>query len=56
VGLEDASVGEVQPGEHDQLVTRLDAVQGVGERGIDLQERLRRALGLVGGIGDRVKR
>jgi len=56
MGLEDASVGEVQPGEHDQLVARLDAVQRFGESWLDLQKRLRCALGLVGGIGHRAER
>ncbi len=44
-------------GEHDQLVTRFDAVQRVGERGIDLQQRFRCAREcLVGGTGDRAQR
>ena len=56
VGLEDFAVGEMEPGQHDQFVTGLDAVQRVEEGGLDLEQRLGCALErLVGGVGGRVQ-
>ena len=37
MGLEDVSVGEVEPGEQDQCVADADPMQRVGEDGIDLE-------------------
>jgi hypothetical protein len=49
---EDAAVGEVQPGEHDELVAGLDALKPVGNGGIELEPRLRCAFErLIGSVG-----
>jgi hypothetical protein len=40
MGLQDLAVSEMQPGQDDQFVARLEAMQGVGERGIDLEQCL----------------
>lgn len=50
---QDVAVGEVEPGEHDELVAGLDAMEGVGEGGVDLEGRFgcafERLVGRVGG-------
>jgi len=54
---EDAAVGDVQPGEHDELVAGLDAVKAVGNGGIELEPRLRCAFErLIGSVGGAAKR
>src|SRR5207302_2389983 len=51
---EDAAVGEVQPGEHDELIAGLDAVK---PGGIELEPRLRCAFErLIGSVGWGAKR
>src|SRR5262249_18795168 len=51
VRLANLAIGEVQPGEQYQLVTRLDPVERVGERGVDLEQRRGCAFGrLIGGV------
>jgi hypothetical protein len=57
LGGRSQQVGDVQPGEHDELVTGLDAVKPVGNGGIELEPRLRcafeRLIGSVGGGAER---
>src|SRR5262249_48593449 len=56
VGLEDVSVGEVEPGEQDQCVADADPMERVGEDGIDLEHGFGGALeGLVRGIRRRAQ-
>jgi hypothetical protein len=57
VGLEDVAVGEVEQGEQDQFVAGLDAVECVGEGGVDLELRLGCTFEcLVGRAGARAQR
>jgi hypothetical protein len=57
VRQEDVAVGEVKPGEQDQLVARLYAVKPVGDGWIDLEQRLRCALEcLIRGVGGSAER
>src|SRR5262245_25414633 len=57
VGLEDISVGEVEPGEQDQLVADADAMKRVAEDGLDLEQRFGCALeGLIRGLSRRAQR
>ena len=54
---EDVAVGEVQPGEQDELVARLYALKPVGERWIDLEQRLRCAFEcLIRSVGGKAER
>jgi hypothetical protein len=48
VRLEHFAVGKMEPREHDQAVTGLDAVERVGEPWVDLDQGVRRAVGLIG--------
>ena len=57
MGLKDVAVGEMQPGQQDQLVPYLDAVEGGLERRVDVELRAGSVLeGLVRGVGSRPER
>lgn len=57
MGLQDSAVGEVQPGEQDQLVAGPEAMECVDEAWVDLEQRVGCALErLVGRFDGRAQR
>jgi hypothetical protein len=58
MGLDDASIGPMKPGEKDEILPRCDAMQRASIGGVDLQERFRCARAAAraggGGVGSRV--